>query len=97
MDELPEFVEGTIEVKGRTYWKVPSISTNKCTDCSFNAQSISFCKKLPTEVPNGAWACHTNDVFKIGTPRGTLIFIHPRYSKKYTAKLVAKRMEGNHV
>lgn len=94
MDELPEFVEGTIEVKGRTYWKVPSLSGSKCIDCSFNAQSISFCKKLPTEVDNGAWACHTSDLFRNGVPRTTTIFIHPRYVKKYIAKLVAKRMEG---
>lgn len=94
MDELPEFVIDTMEFNGRTYWKVPSLSISKCVDCSFNAQPISFCKKLPTKMDDGTWACHAHDLFTMGAHRKTVIFIHPRYVKAYTAKLVIKRMEG---
>lgn len=93
---LPEFVRFTVQAKGTTYWAVPDLGQEGCDGCAFKHESALFCSRVAdankiiyadgmrASYPcNGGLSSFTND---------TVVFVHPRFVKSITAKLVAHRL-----
>jgi len=96
---LPEFVKFTIQAKGTTYWAIHDTGGG-CDDCSFYSETALFCRKV-ADSNNVTFAdgMRTSYPCNGGTASGgddTVVFVHPRFVKSITAKLVAHRLSPAH-
>ena len=100
MSNLPEFVNFTIQANGKTYWAIPDIANEGCEGCSFTRESAKFCR----DVSRSNALTHNGDEDAIypcnaGQPNSkahSIVFVHPRFVKSITAKLVTHRLEQAH-
>lgn len=100
MSDLPEFVRFTVQARGKTYWAIPDVNEEGCDQCAFKHESALFCAKVADSnkviSADGMRTVHPCHGGTSPLVNDTVVFIHPRFVKSITAKLVAHRLSQAH-